>query len=173
MPVVRTDGRSLAGSTVVRHVITKSSRVGGVRGGGGLTSTPWNGNSRGWGSKGKVPSVGGYVYFLELHGSASVFLITWGLSLPVQRFFRSRTPWRSSAFLMVDGLVKYNLFGRLTVNPIHTLLVPRVLSEWSLARWPSHELLPGRRTICTLEKSKKSCRFTWTREEISFWPRDD
>ena len=32
-------------------------------GGGGMASNPWNGNSRGWGSKAKVPSVGGMDIF--------------------------------------------------------------------------------------------------------------
>ena len=33
-----------------------------------MTSTPWNGNSRGGGgSKAKMPSVGWYGYFSELH----------------------------------------------------------------------------------------------------------
>ena len=40
---------------------------------GGLTCTPWDGESRAVGSKAKEPSVrdgggGGYAYFLELHG---------------------------------------------------------------------------------------------------------
>ena len=47
-----------------------------IPGGGGMTSTPWNGNYRGWGSKAKLPFVCGggrgggvYGYFLELYNS--------------------------------------------------------------------------------------------------------
>ena len=149
--------------------------VGGVGGGSDKHLLEWKFQGGGVLKK-KCPPWGGNEYFLELHNVQQVCFWQHGDWVFLFRDSSgARSPWRSSAFLTVDGSVKYNLFGRLTVNPIHTLLVPRALSERSPACWPttSHELLPGRRTIWKLEKSKKSCRFTWTAEEISFWPRDD
>ena len=42
---------------------------------GGITSIPWKGNSRGWGSKTKVPSVGIWIFFGT---TRYIFSFLWG-----------------------------------------------------------------------------------------------